>query len=440
MEYSKVDIQIPPHNIDTERAFLGSVILLGGLGVYNKLSSKIFYDLKHQQIFSAMLSLTQEDKPIDILTLSSKLVGFDTSYLAELVSFVPTHHNIEQYAKIIKEKSLRRSLLSLTDKIRETCNDESTNIYDVIDRTEKSLGIVQDMAVVDDKTEEERRRAKVLKEAMNSEGEEKVVSFNMIAEDMKNGETIPRFMTTWAKLDELLKGFKPKHLIVLSGITKHGKTTFAMDMITRMKDLNPLLLALEEPIEELLEKFVERGEPVPHGYSPRYATKVKTNWIEKRVAEGVENYGSKIVFVDNLRWVKSVDSSNNANDSQKIADTMQELKTIAKRYGVCIVLLVHVNKNAKADMVPTFEDFTGSSDIAQLCDKAIIIWRETKRGHSGELEVTNNTNVSVQLNRQGGVGLVRMVFDNGHYQEYDWHIQDDDLDELAESGKTNKIF
>ena len=88
------------------------------------------------------------------------------------------------------------------------------------------------------------------------------------------------------------------------------------------------------------------------------------------------------------------------------------------------VLLVHVTKDSKADKNPTFEDFAGSSAISKIADKAIIIWRETKRGDMGELDVTNNTNVSVQLNRQGGVGTVKMVFDNGHYKEYDWVKED----------------
>jgi replicative DNA helicase len=436
----EIQTQIPPHNLDTEKAFLGSMILLGSIKGFEKITPATFYDSKHQVVYSSMVSVEKSGQPIDILTLTNNNTEIDGAYLVELVSLVPSHHNAEHYAKILKDKQLKRQLVALGEKITSSAFAEDTNVFDLTNRIENSLKYVNEQLLLDNKSAEEIRREKARKEAREYNGDDKVVSFASVAENLKNGEKTPRFMTTWTKLDELLTGFKPKHLIVLSGITKHGKTTFAMDMITKMADLNPLLIALEEPIEELIEKFVERGDVVPNGFSPIHASKVRTDWIDKKVDEGIEKFGSKIVFIDNLRWVRPCEEHKSANDAQRIADTVSEIKTIAKKYNVCIVLLVHVNKNSKADMTPTFEDFTGSADIAQLCDKAIIIWRETKRGHNGELEVSNNTNVSVQLNRQGGVGLVRMRFDNGHYEEYDWNTQDDDLDELAESGKTNKIF
>jgi len=56
-----------------------------------------------------------------------------------------------------------------------------------------------------------------------------------------------------------------------------------------------------------------------------------------------------------------------------------------------------------------------------------MMWRETKK-EDGELTITNNLRVSVQLARRGKPGNVNLTFENGHYKEYDWKVRDEDLD------------
>lgn len=260
-------------------------------------------------------------------------------------------------------------------------------------------------------------------------GEDKVISFGDIYKRIKTLPPVPKINTGWEKLDALLKGIRKKHLIIWAGITKHGKTSIAMDLTCKLKDYNVLWLPIEESAEELMEKFIERNEEPPIGFAPENIGFVDTEWVEKKVIEGIVKYDSQIVIVDNLSWVKPVGSGKYDGKADKIEQTCMEIKAIAKKWDIPIVLIVHVNKEAKADMNPTFENFKGSSGIAQIGDKAVLIWRETKRGKNGELEITNNVNVSVQLNRQGSVGNVKMVYENGHFYEHEW--ESDEVKSLA---------
>jgi replicative DNA helicase len=426
--------KIPPHNINTERAYLGSIILKNELleESCSKITPYYFYDNNHRLIFAAMKRLSGLSKPIDIITLTTNLeenkTPVDSSYLVELVSVVPSSANHATYAKIIVEKYCRRQLLQLTDKIVSAVNDESNSVVDLMDRTHKSLKSAEQVLIEHDKTEQERMEMEIEKEVTEYNGDDRIISFKDVADDIKNSPLVEKFHTKWTKLDDLISGFRPKHLIVLSGIMKHGKTTFSMDMISKMAEYNPVMIALEEPIEELIGKFVERGEEAPHGFAPKHAGDVKTDWIDFKVREGKKKYQSRLFFIDNLEWIEPVklrDSDNDANIYKRI---MKELKDIAKKYGVCIVVIAHLNKDPEVDKNPTYHDLRGSSAIGQICDKCILVWRETKRGDRGELNITNNTNVSVQLNRQGGVGNVKMKFDNGHYTEYDWNIVDEDFE------------
>lgn len=251
-------------------------------------------------------------------------------------------------------------------------------------------------------------------------GEDKVVSFKDIYDRIKTLPPIEKIYTGWVKLDSILKGIRKKHLIIWAGITKHGKTSIAMDLTCKLKNYNVLWLPIEESAEELMERFIERGEQPPIGFAPENIGFVDTDWVEKKVIEGIVKYGSQIVIVDNLSWIRPVGSSKFDGKADKVEQTCMEIKAIAKRWDIPIILIVHVNKEAKADMNPTFENFKGSSGIAQIGDKSILIWRETKRSKNGELDITNNVNVSVQLNRQGGVGNVKMIYNEGHFEEFEW--------------------
>jgi replicative DNA helicase len=251
-------------------------------------------------------------------------------------------------------------------------------------------------------------------------GDDRVVSFEEIYNSVKTAPPVDKIYTGWAGLDGLLKGIRPQHLIVWSGITKHGKTSTLMDLTTKIANKNPLWLPIEESAEELMEKFIERGESPPHGFSPRNIGTVDTNWIEQKIVEGIVKYDCKVVIIDNLDWVSPSNGNDSDSKADRIASTVREIKALAKKWNISIFLIVHLTKNSKADTNPTFEDLKGSVAIGQVCDKAILVWRETKRGVNGELEITNNTNVSVNLNRQGKTGNIKMVYEDGHFYEREW--------------------
>jgi len=256
-------------------------------------------------------------------------------------------------------------------------------------------------------------------------GEDKVVSFREIYDRILSRPLVEKLYTGWTNLDNLLSGFRRKQLIILSGIMKHGKTSFAMDMSSKLPYLKPLWLAQEESLEELMEKYIERGEQPPVGFGPENSSFVNTAWVEFKIIEAFSKYKCEIVFIDNIDFLRPREFNRNDSKADRIEQTVRELKLLAKRLNVIIVLIVHVTKASKADSNPTFEDLKGSVSIGQLADKAILVWRETKRGNNGELEITNNTNVSVQLNRQGKTGNVKMVYDNGRFTEQEWKTDEE---------------
>lgn len=247
-------------------------------------------------------------------------------------------------------------------------------------------------------------------------GDDRVVTSEELIESVKENMGKDRMMTGFSNLDSHLKGFRPKQLIVLSALTKSGKTTFCMDLTTKLQDQNPLWFSFEESVEELIEHFIERDQKPPHFVTPQNIPQKTLDWVEERIVEAIVKYDSKIVFIDHLDFLVPF---GNENRSDAIAHTMRTVKAMARRWNVIIVLLCHVVK-AEMDKQPTLNDLRGSSSIAQEADTVILLWRETKR-EKGEVMITNNVNVSIQAARRGRPGNIKMTFRDGHFYEEDWH-------------------
>ena len=284
------------------------------------------------------------------------------------------------------------------------------DIKQIIERLDKEINLNKK---VQEKTEQLNRLKDIMK---LYGGEDKLVSFEEIAEKIKTQPEELKIMTGWKQFDEILKGFRLKQLVVVSAITKHGKTTWLMDLTTKIKEFNPLWFPFEEGADELISKFIERGEQPPHGYCPAIIRGITMDWIEEKIIEGIAKYNTKVVFIDQLDFIVPMNGDNHA---LRVGQAMRDLKGIAKKWNICIFLICHLSKVNMGEN-PALEDLKGSSSIAQEADTVILLWRETKR-ENGERVITNNTNISIQANRRAGTtGNIKMVFNQGHYLEEDW--------------------
>lgn len=249
------------------------------------------------------------------------------------------------------------------------------------------------------------------------DGEDKVVSSHELVELIKQRPEQIKMFSGYGGLDSILDGFRHKQLVVISAATKSGKTSFCIELTSRLKEYNPMWLPFEEPAEELIIKFLDRKEQPPLFYTPQKMIGNTLSWVEKKIVEAKAKYNSQIVFIDHLHFIVDFGGQNM---SQEIGKTMRELKQLAVKWGVVIVLIAHLRKTQVTEQ-PTLEDLRDSSFIAQEADTVIMLWRETgKDPETRQVIIGNNVNVSVQANRRTGkTGNVSMRFENGKFIEND---------------------
>lgn len=254
-------------------------------------------------------------------------------------------------------------------------------------------------------------------EAMKTyQGDDSIESSLDIEKRLKEGDPIPVYSTGVGSLDNLLRGgFRPGQLVVVSAITGHGKTEFCIFLTGKMKDNNPLYFSYEDGPDELVERFMDREIPVPLFYTPKELKQQSIPWLEERIVESKVKYGTQLVFIDNLQNLVP----RGENLASEYGFVTRALKGLARKWGVCIVLVHHLTKT-ELEKQPTHKDLKGSSDIAQDADTVLLLWRRTGN-NNGEVVTTNDLILNVSKARRGrGTGNIKLTFNGTAYYENEW--------------------
>ncbi|MEK9178437.1 MAG: DnaB-like helicase N-terminal domain-containing protein, partial [Patescibacteria group bacterium] len=224
-------LKIPPHNEEAEASVLGGILLnKDAINIVSEiLSPSDFYEDANAIIYSTMLSLSEEGKPIDVLTVGSLLKKnkksdkVDPSYLADLVNSVPTAANIEEYAHLIKEASVRRSLINLGGEIAEMSFEEDKDIKALLDKTESSVfGISKGQSL---------RGFRPVKDALAE-------SFDRIDELHNKGAGLRGVETGFTDLDNILSGMQSSNLLILAARPGQGKTAMMINIAQHIAVVN----------------------------------------------------------------------------------------------------------------------------------------------------------------------------------------------------------
>jgi len=117
-----VTSKVPPHNIEAERAILGSLLVEpeGLPRVLAQLQTSDFYKEGHRKIFDAMLAVTDAGQGLDLLTTADALrrdaaleeIG-GPAYLAQLAEEATLLTELPSYCAIIAEKARARDLIRI---------------------------------------------------------------------------------------------------------------------------------------------------------------------------------------------------------------------------------------------------------------------------------------------------------------------------------------
>ena len=140
--------KLPPNAVDFEKLIIGSCLIdKNGLDhAVDLLSSEVFYDPRHQEIFKAIFYLFNNNHPVDLMTVIQELkrteklnaAGGD-HYIIELTMGVSSSAHIEYHVRIVLEKYILRSLINISANVIDSSYKESADVFELLDKTEQSF-------------------------------------------------------------------------------------------------------------------------------------------------------------------------------------------------------------------------------------------------------------------------------------------------------------
>lgn len=435
-----VDIQgdrLPPQNIEAEQSVLGSVLLDAEalIAALEYIDENDFYRRSHQLIFKAMMELNEDNRAIDVVTITDLLESSGhlediggASYLSEISSVTPTAANVSYYAKIVEERSLLRNLISTANEIARSGYEDNGNVPDVLNDAEQKILQVS----------EKRNRSGF---ASISEVLHKTIEH--IDELHQRDEQITGISTGYHHLDEMTSGLHEDELIILAARPGVGKTAFALNVaqnIGTSTDETIAIFSLEMGAEQLVNRMLcaegnidasnlRNGQLTSEEYNNLFVAMgslseadiyiddtpgIRTPEIRAKCRRLKQEKGSiGLIVIDYLQLIEG--SSNRESRQQQVSEISRQLKKLAKELSVPVIALSQLSRSVeqRQDKRPILSDLRESGSIEQDADIVAFLYREDYyRGEEGEEDriLDNTVEVIIEKNRSGARGTVKLNF------------------------------
>lgn len=243
-------------------------------------------------------------------------------------------------------------------------------------------------------------------------GEDEVISSLDYQQLLKDKKALSHIGCAIPTLEGLLNGFQIGELVIISGTTGQGKTSFAQSLTQNFfnyEGIKSLWFSYEVRPEQFFSKFPK----LPLFYLPKTLKDKSVNWLEERILEAKLKFNTQIVFVDHLHYL--VDIIKTRQPSLEIGSIMRSLKTLAIRHEIIIFLIAHTTK-IKFDDEPDNDSLRDSSFIAQEADIVLMLWRLQDKKTK---EFTNETILKICKSRREGIisKKIKLQYLNSQFSE-----------------------
>lgn len=424
----------PPQDIAAEQAILGAVLVDPQQMdmLQERLTPAAFHNPQHQKVFRRMVELADEGSPIDVLTLTNKLVEHDeavtvggVSYLSRLAGSVPTTANTEHYAGIVLEKYLLRQGIEASMALVQQAV-ASGDPGKVIAGLQETATRLSDLAAP-------KKDFSQLGPVLLSVYEEAEKRYMTRAED----RGITGLPSGFPDLDKMTAGFQRSDLIIVAARPSVGKTAFALNIAqnvgVRTKE-TVAIFSLEMSEGQLAQRmlcsearvdasrmrtgYFEDGdwEKLTNGIAALSETNVYIDdtpglnvyEIRARCRRLKKERGLGMVVIDYLQLIAG--RSRGENRQQEVSEISRMLKQLARELDVPVIALSQLSRGVeqRQDKRPMMSDLRESGAIEQDADIVSFLYRDDY--YDKESEKKNIIEIIIAKQRNGPVGTVELVF------------------------------
>jgi replicative DNA helicase len=436
-----------PASLDAERTILGAILLDNN--AYNEAAEKIsaddFAQSAHQRIFARMAELIDSGRPVDIVTLAEELarrkeiesIG-GVAYIASLTEGLPRSLAIDEYVRIVKDKSLLRQIITISSNAITRAADQSEDALDVLNAAEGALLQVTERSI---------------SQGFASIPEIVRDSFGTIDNLYKEGREVTGLATHFDEFDKMTSGLQNSELIIIAARPSMGKTAWAINIAQNAAVKGGKVVAvfsLEMSKESLLRRMLASeamvdSQKIQKGFLLREDQEKLTMALE-RLAEsrmfiddtpGIslsemrakarrlrQQQGSlDLIVIDYLQLMTGTPpggaggAKRYENRTQEVSAISRGLKALAKELKVPVIALSQLSRASEqrgGDKKPMLSDLRESGSIEQDADVVAFIHREAyyNRDENGQPdpETEGKAEIIIAKQRNGPTGSVQLAY------------------------------
>lgn len=423
--------RILPHSIEAEQSVIGSMILDRDaiLVASEILTSEDFYQNQYGVIFSSMVELYNEGKPVDLVTLQNRLREKELppevssmEYVRELMDMVPTSANVKYYANIVSEKAVLRRLIRAAEEVANSCYLENDSTETILEESEKKL-------------------FHILQRGMGGEFVpiQQIVlnAISTIEKASRLKGTVTGIPTGFVDLDYKTSGMHASDLVLIAARPSMGKTAFVLNIAQYMafrKDVTVAIFSLEMSKEQLVNRLLSMESHVD-SQNLRTGNLKDEDWT--KLVEGADIIGNSSLIIDDTPGISIAElrskcrkykleqnlgvimidylqlmSGSGRTDSrqQEISEISRSLKALARELDVPVIALSQLSRavEQRPDHRPMLSDLRESGAIEQDADVVMFIYRDDY--YHKDSEKKDIAEIIIAKQRNGPIGTVELVW------------------------------
>ena len=446
LSLSSLGIQMP-YNMQAEQSVLGAALM--DETVLNRLITdmepEMFYSDQNRAVYETMRSLYTESEAVDLITLVNALgnngtfAGADDAkvYVTHLAETVPAISNVDSYLKIVREKYQARRLIEAARSIlSETSSGEDADM--LLESAEQKI--------YDIRSGRDKSGVKTIRESIL----EVIDTMQKLSgADRDKFAGIP---TGFNYLDTVLTGLGRSDLIILAARPGMGKTSFALNIATRvaMQQKVPVAIFSLEMTKEQLTNRILSAEAGIDSQAFRTGALRSEDWeylalaTEKlhdapiymddtsgititemkakirRVNQDPTRPNVGLIVIDYLQLMTTGQRSENR--VQEISSITRNLKIMAKEMNVPIIALSQLSRAVEkqgnnSSHRPQLSDLRDSGSIEQDADCVLFLYRDSyyaSQNPDGAEVDADTAECIVAKNRHGETSTVPLGWDGAH--------------------------
>ena len=432
--------RIPPQNLDAEQYLIASLLIdedaLPQIEEV-KISESDFYDNQLKLIYQGIMKVHNDNKPIDIITVTTALtemglldkVGGST-FVSGLVDNHPITANVKYYADIVKNKSILRQLISINTDIATKCYEESYEVKTLLDEAEQKVFAINESVSYGKIEKIQDHLQNIINDIMQNKGNTGLTG-------------IP---SGYPQLDEMLDGFQKSQMIIIAARPAMGKTSFAMNLAANAaiknkkkigifscemssRDLTMRLLASEAHInaKQMRKGMLGKSEKdnIIHAAGQLYDTgivfddtpNIPLAELKTKARKMVHDSQVELIIIDYLQLITLGDEAGkNAPRHEQVGYVSRNLKQLARQLDIPVISLAQLNRNLEErdGGRPKLSDLKDSGSIEQDADVIMFIHgnkdKKTSDDENQQQQNSEPRELIVGKNRNGPTGIVPLVF------------------------------